>query len=167
MRILPRVQDGADTEAIGRLIAAHASVRSAPLVSAPLPAAAQPTASPALAIIEKAVKSNPITVFMKGSKEDPQCGFSERIIKLLTKHVGLDKIHSVDVLKNEEVYGVLFFFSLDFTIFHAEISCCCDWQVRAKIKEYSSFPTLPQLYLAGTFVGNPNSNGAIFILFFQ
>ena len=71
------------------------------------------------------VGSNQIVLFMKGSPLFPQCGFSSRAIVILD-HLGA-KYETVDVLQDQEI--------------------------RQGIKEYSDWPTVPQLYVKGEFVG--------------
>ncbi len=78
--------------------------------------------------IDQLVKSNDIVLFMKGSASFPQCGFSGRAIQIL-KAVGVDT-------KNIQTVNVL-----------------DDAEVRQGIKEYSQWPTIPQLYVKGEFVG--------------
>ncbi len=75
--------------------------------------------------IDEKVKSNDVVLFMKGSPLFPQCGFSSRAVAIL-EHVGVE-FDSVDVLQDQEV--------------------------RQGIKEYSDWPTIPQLYVKGEFVG--------------
>ncbi len=75
--------------------------------------------------IEAIVKSNDVTLFMKGTPLFPQCGFSSRAIAILD-HLGL-KYETVDVLQDPEI--------------------------RQGIKEYSDWPTIPQLYVKGEFLG--------------
>jgi monothiol glutaredoxin len=71
------------------------------------------------------VKQNDIVLFMKGTALFPQCGFSSRAIAILDR---LDvKYETVDVLQDPEV--------------------------RQGVKEYSDWPTIPQLYVKGEFVG--------------
>jgi monothiol glutaredoxin len=76
--------------------------------------------------IKDTVTKNPVVLFMKGTAQFPQCGFSGRAIQLL-KANGFDNIVTVNVLDNPEV--------------------------RQGIKEYSNWPTIPQLYVHGEFVG--------------
>ena len=83
-----------------------------------------PTSS-AHARIDSLVKSNDIVLFMKGSPLFPQCGFSSRAISILD-HLGVP-YETVDVLQ--------------------------DGDVRQGIKSYSDWPTIPQLYVHGEFVG--------------
>ena len=75
--------------------------------------------------IDALVKANDVVLFMKGSALFPQCGFSSRAVAILD-HVGVP-FETVDVLQDQEV--------------------------RAGIKEYSDWPTVPQLYVKGEFVG--------------
>jgi len=75
--------------------------------------------------IGEIVKSNEVVLFMKGTPLFPQCGFSSRAIAIL-EHLGV-QYASVDVLQ--------------------------DQAVRQGIKEYSDWPTIPQLYVKGEFVG--------------
>lgn len=75
--------------------------------------------------IDEVVKSHDVVLFMKGTPYFPQCGFSGRAIAIL-EHLGVP-FHSVDVL--------------------------ADAEVRAGIKAYSDWPTIPQLFVKGEFVG--------------
>ena len=75
--------------------------------------------------IDALVKSNDILLFMKGTPLFPQCGFSSRAIAILD-HLGTP-FETVDVLADQEI--------------------------RTGIKEYSDWPTIPQLYVKGEFVG--------------
>lgn len=75
--------------------------------------------------IEKIVTGNDVLLFMKGTPLFPQCGFSSRAIAILD-HLGV-AYESVDVLQ--------------------------DMEVRQGIKTYSDWPTIPQLYVKGEFVG--------------
>ncbi len=75
--------------------------------------------------IDAVVKNNPVVLFMKGSPLFPQCGFSSRAIAILDR-LGVE-YGSVDVLQ--------------------------DQAIRQGIKEYSDWPTVPQLYVKGEFVG--------------
>ena len=75
--------------------------------------------------IDELVKANPVVLFMKGTPLFPQCGFSSRAISILD-HLGVD-YETVDVLQ--------------------------DQGIRQGIKEYSDWPTIPQLYVGGEFVG--------------
>jgi monothiol glutaredoxin len=75
--------------------------------------------------IDTIVKASPVVLFMKGSPLFPQCGFSSRAVAILN-HLGAE-FESVDVLQ--------------------------DQGVRQGIKAYSDWPTIPQLYVNGEFVG--------------
>ena len=75
--------------------------------------------------IDALVKANPVLLFMKGSPLFPQCGFSSRAVAILN-HLDVP-FESVDVLQ--------------------------DQGIRQGIKAYSDWPTIPQLYVNGEFVG--------------
>ena len=81
--------------------------------------------SDAVERIDTLVKTNDVVLFMKGSALFPQCGFSSRAVAILD-HIGVP-FETVDVLQDQEI--------------------------RAGIKEYSDWPTIPQLYVKGEFVG--------------
>jgi monothiol glutaredoxin len=76
--------------------------------------------------IEEIVKSSDVVLFMKGTAQSPMCGFSSRAIQVL-KACGVDKPATVNVLEDEEI--------------------------RSGVKEYSNWPTIPQLYVKGEFIG--------------
>ena len=76
--------------------------------------------------IHKTVTENPIVLFMKGSAQFPQCGFSGRAVQVL-KQAGVKNMVTVNVLEDEGV--------------------------RQGIKEYANWPTIPQLYINGEFIG--------------
>ena len=76
-------------------------------------------------IIKQQVTENPVMLYMKGSPDFPQCGFSGKATQIL-QAVGAD-FNSVDVLRDNEI--------------------------REGIKQYSNWPTIPQLYINGEFVG--------------
>ncbi|GHD77770.1 Grx4 family monothiol glutaredoxin [Vogesella fluminis] len=76
--------------------------------------------------IRQTVTENPVVLFMKGSAQFPQCGFSGRAVQIL-KACGVNNFATVDVLADPEV--------------------------RQGIKDYSNWPTIPQLYVNGEFVG--------------
>ena len=82
-------------------------------------------ASPALDFIAKTVADHPVVVFMKGVPEQPQCGFSAVSVQILD-HLGVDFV-GVDVLQSEPL--------------------------RQGIKTFSDWPTIPQLYVKGEFIG--------------
>ena len=75
--------------------------------------------------IQSTIDSNDVVLFMKGCKEMPQCGFSNAVVNALSY---LDvKFEDIDVLQNEEI--------------------------REGIKVFSDWPTIPQLYVKGEFIG--------------
>lgn len=76
--------------------------------------------------IDDLVKSNRVVLFMKGTAQFPMCGFSGRAIQIL-KACGATDLKTVNVLEDEEI--------------------------RQGIKEYANWPTIPQLYVNGEFVG--------------
>lgn len=75
--------------------------------------------------IKKTVTENKIVLFMKGTPQAPMCGFSATTVQCLNQ-LGA-KFHAVNVLENEEI--------------------------RQGIKDYANWPTIPQLYIDGKFVG--------------
>lgn len=76
--------------------------------------------------IRQQVESNPVILYMKGSASFPQCGFSAKAVQIL-KNCGLSQFATVNVLE--------------------------DADIRQGIKEFSSWPTIPQLYIKGEFIG--------------
>ena len=76
--------------------------------------------------IKQTVTSSPVVLFMKGTPTFPQCGFSAKAIELL-KMSGASEVTTVNVLEDAEV--------------------------RQGIKEFSQWPTIPQLYVNGEFIG--------------
>jgi len=77
-------------------------------------------------LIRQTVTENPVVLFMKGTAQFPQCGFSGRAIQIL-KTNGVKNLVTVNVLENEAI--------------------------RQGIKEYANWPTIPQLYIKGEFIG--------------
>jgi len=75
--------------------------------------------------IENDVKSNKVFLYMKGTPESPQCGFSAQVVSILQSYD--TDFKSFNVLDDEDI--------------------------RQGIKEYSDWPTVPQLYVNGEFVG--------------
>ena len=75
--------------------------------------------------ISQIVENNDVVLFMKGTPLFPQCGFSSRAVAIL-EHCGVD-FEGIDVLQ--------------------------DMEIRQGIKEFSDWPTIPQLYVKGEFVG--------------
>lgn len=76
--------------------------------------------------IDELVKGNRVLLFMKGNAQFPQCGFSGRAIQVL-KACGVSDLKTFNVLEDEEI--------------------------RQGIKDYAQWPTIPQLYVGGEFVG--------------
>jgi monothiol glutaredoxin len=76
--------------------------------------------------IHEQVTSHPVVLFMKGTPQFPQCGFSALAVQVLNA-CGLQEFHTVNVL--------------------------ADAEIRQGIKEYANWPTIPQLYVNGEFVG--------------
>jgi monothiol glutaredoxin len=75
--------------------------------------------------IEAEITGNPVVLYMKGTPVFPQCGFSARVVQILS-HVGVP-FKGVNVLEDPEI--------------------------REGIKAYTNWPTIPQLYVSGEFVG--------------
>ncbi|XP_026558100.1 glutaredoxin-related protein 5, mitochondrial [Pseudonaja textilis] len=76
--------------------------------------------------VERLVRAHPVVVFMKGSPAQPQCGFSNAVVQILRLH-GVNDYRAYDVLQDPDL--------------------------RQGIKNYSNWPTIPQVYLNGEFVG--------------
>ena len=76
--------------------------------------------------IHEQVMSHPVVLYMKGTPQFPQCGFSATVAEIL-KRCGVADYYSVNVLADEDI--------------------------RQGIKEYANWPTIPQLYVNGEFVG--------------
>ncbi|MDB5443512.1 MAG: glutaredoxin-related protein [Phenylobacterium sp.] len=83
------------------------------------------TANPVQDFIATTVTQNPVVLFMKGVPEQPRCGFSAVVVQILD-HLGVDFV-GVDVLQDEAL--------------------------RNGVKAYTDWPTIPQLYVKGEFVG--------------
>ena len=77
-------------------------------------------------VIKKQVDENRVVLYMKGTPDFPQCGFSANAVGIL-RACGVDNIFTVNVLENPDI--------------------------RQGIKEYANWPTIPQLYVNGEFVG--------------
>ncbi|AEV24541.1 MULTISPECIES: Grx4 family monothiol glutaredoxin [Azospira] len=77
-------------------------------------------------VIKEQVTGNPVVLYMKGTPQFPQCGFSATAVQIL-KACGVNQFYSVNVLENPEI--------------------------RQGIKDYANWPTIPQLYIKGEFVG--------------
>ena len=82
--------------------------------------------------IRETITSHPVVLFMKGSAQFPQCGFSGRAVQAL-REAGATKLVTVNVLEDEEV--------------------------RQGIKDFSNWPTIPQLYVGGEFIGGSDIIG--------
>lgn len=78
-----------------------------------------------IALIDNEVKTNDVVLFLKGTPDFPQCGFSGQVIQVLD-YIGVD-YKGINVLASDEM--------------------------RQGIKEYSNWPTIPQLYVKGEFIG--------------
>jgi len=76
--------------------------------------------------IKNQVTSNKVVLYMKGSPDFPQCGFSANAVNIL-RACGVNELFTVNVLENPEI--------------------------RQGIKEFANWPTIPQLYVNGEFVG--------------
>jgi len=76
--------------------------------------------------IKKQIEENSVILYMKGNAQFPQCGFSSRAVSIL-KACGIEKFAAVNVLEEPEI--------------------------RQGIKEFSNWPTIPQLYVNGEFIG--------------
>ncbi len=76
--------------------------------------------------IQQLIAEHPVVLFMKGTPQFPMCGFSGRAVQIL-KACGAKRIHTVDVLRDEAI--------------------------RQGVKEFSNWPTIPQLYVNGEFIG--------------
>jgi monothiol glutaredoxin len=77
-------------------------------------------------VIKKQVGENRVVLYMKGTPDFPQCGFSANAVGIL-RACGADQLFTVNVLENPDI--------------------------RQGIKEYANWPTIPQLYVNGEFVG--------------
>jgi monothiol glutaredoxin len=82
--------------------------------------------------VHQTVTENPVVLFMKGTAQFPQCGFSGRAIQLL-KSCGITQVATVNVLEDEAV--------------------------RQAVKDYANWPTIPQLYVKGEFIGGADIMG--------
>lgn len=77
-------------------------------------------------VIRKQVTDNPVVLYMKGTPDFPQCGFSANAVQIL-RACGVEDFYFVNVLEDPEI--------------------------RQGVKEFSNWPTIPQLYVGGEFVG--------------
>jgi len=85
--------------------------------------------------IKKQIEDNAVVLYMKGTAQFPQCGFSSRAVTIL-KACGVEKFMTVNVLEEPEI--------------------------RQGIKEFSHWPTIPQLYVKGEFVGGSDIMGEMY-----
>lgn len=81
--------------------------------------------NPVFDAIQTVIKENKVVLFMKGNREQPMCGFSSRVVQILD-HIGAE-YHDINVLADESL--------------------------RQGIKDFSDWPTIPQLYVDGEFIG--------------
>ena len=82
--------------------------------------------NPVFERIEKDIKENDIVLYMKGTKQIPQCGFSATVVQVLER-LGVQQFKDVNVLADPEI--------------------------REGIKQFTNWPTIPQLYVKGEFIG--------------
>ena len=84
--------------------------------------------------IDQQVKTNDVVLFMKGTKDFPQCGFSGRVAQILN-YLGLE---------------------------YRDINVLEDMSIRDGVKSYANWPTIPQLYVKGEFVGGADNVAEMF-----
>ncbi len=77
-------------------------------------------------LIKQQITEHPVVLYMKGTAQFPQCGFSANVVRIL-QSLGVKDIYTVDVLANPEI--------------------------RQGVKDFANWPTIPQLYINGTFIG--------------
>lgn len=82
--------------------------------------------NPLISKVEEKVKSSPVVIFMKGTHQFPQCGFSARACQVL-KAAGVSNLVSVDVLSDDPLWDAL--------------------------EQYTQWPTVPQIFIHGKFIG--------------
>lgn len=82
--------------------------------------------NPLIKKVEEQVKQNPVIVYMKGTAQFPQCGFSARACQVL-QAAGVQQFASVDVLSDDPLWGAL--------------------------EEFTQWPTVPQIFIGGKFIG--------------
>ena len=82
--------------------------------------------NPVFERIEKDISENDVVLYMKGSKQIPQCGFSATVVQVLDR-VGVTNFKDINVLSDAEL--------------------------REGIKQFTNWPTIPQLYVKGEFIG--------------
>jgi monothiol glutaredoxin len=76
--------------------------------------------------VEKIVQGNSVVIFMKGTPDFPQCGFSNRAVQVL-KAAGVEDVHGIDVLSDEPLWEAL--------------------------ETFTQWPTVPQIFIKGKFIG--------------
>jgi monothiol glutaredoxin len=81
--------------------------------------------SDAIETIRRTVAENDVVLFMKGTADQPQCGFSNQVVRILD-HVGVE---------------------------YLDVNVLADDDIRQGVKDFTSWPTIPQLYVKGEFVG--------------
>ncbi len=81
--------------------------------------------SDAIETIRRTVTENDVVLFMKGTADQPQCGFSNQVVRILD-HVGVE---------------------------YVDVNVLADDDIRQGVKEFTDWPTIPQLYVKGEFVG--------------
>ncbi len=91
--------------------------------------------NPLTQAVEKLVKSNEVVIYMKGSPDFPMCGFSARAVAVL-KAAGVEKPVGFDVLSDDDMWGAL--------------------------EEYTQWPTVPQIFVKGQFIGGCDILGEMF-----
>lgn len=91
--------------------------------------------NPYFETIQKTIADNPVVVFMKGTAERPQCGFSGLVVQILQR-MGV-AFTTVDVLADESM--------------------------RQAIKDFSDWPTIPQLYIQGEFIGGSDITRELYV----
>ncbi len=91
--------------------------------------------SNAMQVIQETVSTNKVVLFMKGTPTFPQCGFSARAVQLL-KAAGVTELKTINVLEDAEI--------------------------RQGIKDFSNWPTIPQLYINGQFIGGSDIVGQMY-----
>jgi monothiol glutaredoxin len=83
-------------------------------------------AHPMISQVEELTKNNSVIIFMKGTPDFPQCGFSNRAVQVL-KAAGVENVKGVDVLSDEPLWEAL--------------------------EEFTQWPTVPQIFIKGKFIG--------------
>lgn len=83
-------------------------------------------AHPLVPKVEEKVKGNDVVIFMKGTPQFPQCGFSARAVQVL-KAAGVENLEAVDVLADDPLWDAL--------------------------EDYTKWPTVPQIFIHGDFIG--------------